>query len=234
MNEYFFTISSNWENRVKQMIPYLRQLDKPIIIFLSGPAGMGKSSVSIELCHLLGIRNYICTDILRIILASKEIERPLLQYFSHECWKYYGVYSEDNLVNGFRKQSEIICDSVDLILRDALRHKKNTIIEGIHLLPSLILKRKNIFSDLKMVFIYITADYNYFKDKLLPNRVVSTYRHLSLSDYDEERMSRFKIFQEMWQDELDRFGIKSIANSSSPEMLINKIFNQLISEMEGN
>jgi len=233
MSDYYFIEPQNWEIKLKRLITYLKNPDKPIVIFVSGPAGIGKSSVSVELCQLLGIRNYICTDTLRILLASQEVEKPLLEYFSHECWKYLGEFSKENLIKGFHKQSEFICDGVDWILKDALRHKKNTLIEGIHLLPSIILKRSSVFNDLSMVFVYITSDFQFFKTKLLPNRVVSTYRHRKITDYDEDRLAKFEIFHNMWKDELYKYGIRAIDNSSSPEILVEKIINLLIDEIEG-
>lgn len=229
MNSYFFQISNNWEDKVEKIIPYLQNPDKPLIIFLSGPTGVGKSSISIELCHFLGIRNNICTDILRILLASKN---PILQYFSHECWKQYGKYTEENMINGFRKQSEIVCDGIDFILKDAMRHKKNTVIEGIHLLPSFVLKKQDIFAELRMIFIYIMTDFEFFNNVLLPNRVVSTYRHRKLSDYDEERLLKYRIFNNMWKYELEKYDIEAVFNFFSPENLMTEIFNKIIFELE--
>jgi len=233
MNDYFFLMPHEWESKIDVLLPHLTRPDQPIILFVSGSASTGKSSVSIELCHLLGIRNYISTDTLRYVLASKENGKPLLQYFSHECWKYYNEYSEQNMILGFRKQSELVCDAVDVMLQDASRHKKNTIIEGIHLLPSIILRRKEDFPELKMVFIFLTTDYDHFVNVLLPNRVASSYRHRTLSEYDQNRLSRFLSFQKMWATELEEYGVSYIKNCLLPSELIGKILDQLIMEIEG-
>jgi 2-phosphoglycerate kinase len=228
---YFFIEPNNWNDKIDSLTTYLINPENPIIIFISGAAGLGKSSVSMELCHLLGIRNLICTDTLRYILASKEEGKPLLRYFSHECWKYYDEHTENNMISGFRKQSKLICDAVDNVLQDAYRHKKNTIIEGIHILPSIMLKKQESFPDLKMVFIYLTTDFDYFKNVLLPNRTVSSYRHLTIDGYDCERLSRFLVFHKMWIDEFESNNIKPIRNCSSPENLTENILQRLIEEI---
>lgn len=233
MSNYFFERSENYESEIQQLLPYLQNADNPIVIFISGPTSIGKSSISIELCHLLGIRNYVCTDTLRILLSSISADSPLLQYFSHECWKYYGKFTENNLFAAFHEQSEIICDNVDLILKDALRHRKNTIIEGIHLLPSIILKRRDSFPELKILYLFMTTDFEFLKNELLPNRVVSTYRHRAYSDYDEERLARYEILQEMWKREMIEYNVSFIKNTSSPDIVMKKIFQRLLKDIEG-
>jgi len=125
----------------------------------------------------------------------------------------------------------MVCESVTAVLQDAHRHKKNTLIEGIHLLPSIVLKKREEFPELKMVFIYLSSDFSYFTDVLLPNRTVSSYRHLSIEGYDYERILRFMVFHKMWAEEFNKNNIQYIKNCSSPEDLVEKILNQVIAEI---
>lgn len=232
MSDYFFLTSYGWRNKINKLLPYLQDPQKPLVILISGAACLGKSSVTTELCHLLGIRNNVSTDTIRKVLAINEKDKPLLSYFSHECWKHFNEYSEENLIHGLHKQSEFVCDAIDVLLKDASRNKLNTIIEGIHLLPSIILQKYRKLDDINFAFIYITADFEFFRNVLLPNRSVSTYRNLSLTEYDDERLSRFKTFRKMWEDEFKQCNISPIINNSSPEDLLGKILNCLVEQLE--
>lgn len=130
--DYYFIKSEKWNYLEEKLTAFLMNPEKPLVIWISGPACMGKSSLAIELCHILGIRNYISTDLLRIVLAEN-IDKPnIFTYQSHECWQLLGDFSEHNLIKGFKMQSLQICSKLQSLYQDIIKHRKNTIIEEIN------------------------------------------------------------------------------------------------------
>jgi 2-phosphoglycerate kinase len=227
-NQYFFIEPIHWREKILSITKFLidEKENKPLILFVGGPTGVGKSSVSIKLADLLGIRNLICTDTIRSILAVNNKE-SILKYFSHESWKFYGEFTKENLYKGFKLQSKLVNDSIDILLEDSIRHKKNTIIEGIHLLPSIVENKKEKFSGLNIINISIVTQFDFFINKLLPNRIVSTYRHRKNSDYNE-RLLIYNYFFELWNDEIEVNKSHYVQNEKEPFELVESLLNKLI------
>lgn len=53
--DYYFIKSEKWNYLEEKLTAFLMNPEKPLVIWISGPACMGKSSLAIELCHILGI-----------------------------------------------------------------------------------------------------------------------------------------------------------------------------------
>lgn len=229
--DYYFIKSKKWKYLEDKLAPFLMNPEKPLVIWISGPACMGKSSLAIELCHILGIRNYISTDLLRIVLAEN-IDKPnIFNYLSHECWQLLGDYSEYNLIKGFKMQSLEICSKLESLYQDIIKHRKNTIIEGVHLFPEAFRQYNAQYPDLQMIFICLTSDFDFFSKDLLKNRTVSTYRHRAYSQYSEDRINKFRLFFEMWNTELFKANIEPIINTASQEKLIEKVLQRILDEL---
>ncbi len=227
-NKYFFVEPNQWKSSIRALSHFLinPKGNRPLIIFIGGPTGVGKSSVSLKLCDLLGIRNFISTDTIKCILEVNN-RNSILSYFSHDCWKYLGDFTKENLYSAFSLQSKTVCDSIDILLHDSVRHKKNTLFEGIHLLPSIIEKKQQNFPELNIVNISIITDYNFFIETLLPNRIASTYRHRKEEDY-KERLIIYKCFIEFWRNEINSNNSHFIENKENPAQLVKALLDKLL------
>jgi 2-phosphoglycerate kinase len=234
-NSYYFIKPKEWNDEISLIADHLinNESYRPVLIIIGGPTGVGKSSLSIKLCELLGIRNYICTDTIRSIIANQDTT-SVMNYFSHDCWKKFGKFSRRNLLSAFYEQSEIMCNQVKILSEDAFRHKKNTIIEGIHLLPSILKKSLVEYTDLKIINFVITTEFDFFTKTLLHNRVISTYRHRSYENY-KNRLTIFKYYFELWKSELSiNEGIYHLNNINRPDDLLKSALDILISDINSN
>ncbi len=132
----------------------ITQYREPIFILLGGGTGVGTTSVAAELGYMLGIPRVIGTDTIREILRktiSKEFQPTL-----HDSTYVAGEHMHKRLfggvdldILGFEEQTESVCVGVKALLERGIKENKSMIIEGVHLLPSLIeenyLSRENVF-----------------------------------------------------------------------------------------
>ncbi|MBU0761582.1 MAG: 2-phosphoglycerate kinase [Candidatus Altiarchaeota archaeon] len=136
----------NW-----RQITHYRQA---IFILIGGGTGVGTTSAAAELGYMLEIPRVIGTDTIREVLRktiSDEFQPTL-----HESTYNAGGRLNRKLLSGvdldilgFEEQSASVCVGVKALLERGISENKSMIIEGIHLLPSLIddsyLSRENVF-----------------------------------------------------------------------------------------
>ncbi len=127
----------------------LKRLDRPMIIYIGGAVGIGKSSLATELASRLDISKVNGTDMIRQIMRMVFTEQilPALHTSSFEV-AHLEVVSrlkeEDQIIAGFTWQAAKVIVGVRAVVERAIQENINVIIEGVHLLPSLIQ-----FDDLK-------------------------------------------------------------------------------------
>ena len=117
----------------------LRELDLPIIVFIGGATGTGKSTVATELAYRLGITRVTSTDFVRQTMRA---------FFSHEFMPaiHYSSFeaglavpdTDDPLVAGFLEQSRNVLVGVNASIERALQEGWSIILEGVHIVPGLL------------------------------------------------------------------------------------------------
>jgi 2-phosphoglycerate kinase len=122
---------------------------KPRILLIGGAAGVGKSTISLELAHRLGIKQVVDVDSIREVLRGErnQEECPYLFYDSFTAWKHKKNESRKAVIESFIKYCKTISKSVKRIIERADVLGKDVIIEGIQLMPSLFkeyLKKDNV------------------------------------------------------------------------------------------
>ncbi len=118
----------------------------PIILYLSGVTGVGKSTMASLIAPHFKIWNIIGTDILREILRSTISPAlvPPLHTSSYEAYKMVSYQINPIFkkpIVGFEEQSAQVIVAIDEITRNFLDVGESAIIEGVHVVPKLIDKK---------------------------------------------------------------------------------------------
>ncbi len=115
------------------------ELDRPVIIYLGGASGTGKSVMSTVLAGRLGINKITGTDTIREIMRLV-FKRELLPSL-HNSSSRAGIEmprsldKKDRLISGFCLQSQQVSVGIKAVVDRAVKERTSMIIEGIHLLP---------------------------------------------------------------------------------------------------
>lgn len=244
LNDYYFLRNAGDENfqpRAQQIwSEYLNnelRSRTPLIIMIGGSSAVGKSSLTIEMAKLFGIRAIVGTDMLRHTIATGCSDVPkTLSLFSHECWKAVSTqYSAKSLIEGFQKQCWDLFPAIRGACEHSVRHVQNTLIEGVHLIPELVQELGKVVPG-HIVPIYIVSSTERLKSLLIPKRTRSTYMHRSASEYGE-RLGRLSALAEWWSQELQSRGVRFIENDEAPRQLlaraVSEVFTQLVEPKAG-
>jgi len=121
----------------------LKNPARPLIILMGGTAGVGKSTIAVELAHRLGITRVISTDSVREVMRimfSPEL-MPTIHKSSFDAWEAYDLptgVQEDIVISAFMAQAMRIAAGVYALMDRALNEKISTIIDGVHIVPGYI------------------------------------------------------------------------------------------------
>ena len=120
--------------------------EKSLLLLIGGVTGVGKSTVSHEICYKLDIPQIQSTDMIREIIRAYLAPPfvPLLQYSSFEAFKAIpdvkskrGLFKKSPpVVEGFLSQLSILQPALQSSINRALLEENHIIIEGVHILPT--------------------------------------------------------------------------------------------------
>jgi 2-phosphoglycerate kinase len=116
--------------------------DRPVIVMLGGAAGVGKTSLALEVAHRLGIGRVLSSDsvrqIMRIMLS--EDLAPSIHGSSYDAWKHFPPESlgEDPVIEGFRAQAATVSVGIRASIDRAISENASLVLDGVSLVPGLI------------------------------------------------------------------------------------------------
>lgn len=139
--------------RVRREIKYL---DEPIFVLVGGGPGVGKSSVSIEIGHRLGISRVIGTDTIREIMRAILPENliPTLHastFLAKNKLRAPGV--SNRLIHAFEEQTRLVCEGISAVMRRGQREGLSMILDGVHMVPGFV--EDSLDTDPKYFFRYV-------------------------------------------------------------------------------
>jgi 2-phosphoglycerate kinase len=117
----------------------LRELDLPIMVFIGGATGTGKSTVATELAYRFGITRVTSTDFVRQTMRAffSYDFMPSIHQSSFEAGDVYPD-ADDPLVAGFMQQARNVLVGVRASSERALEEGWSLVLEGVHLVPGMV------------------------------------------------------------------------------------------------
>ncbi len=121
----------------------LQQLDVPIVVFVGGGTGTGKSTIATEVAHRLGITRVTSTDFVRQTMRgffSPDFV-PSVHYSSFEAGEALPPAEReagDPLLVGFLEQTRNVLVGVRASIERALQEGWSMVLEGVHLVPGML------------------------------------------------------------------------------------------------
>jgi 2-phosphoglycerate kinase len=120
----------------------LQELELPLILLVGGATGTGKSTVTTEVAHRLGITRVASTDFVRQTMRAffSEGFMPSIHHSSFEAGATVAAPEEvrDPTIVGFNEQTRNVLVGVRAVVDRALTEGYSVALEGVHVVPGLV------------------------------------------------------------------------------------------------
>ncbi len=119
-----------------------QQGERPVIILLGGAAGVGKTSLALEVAHRLGIGRVLSTDsirqIMRLMLSPELV--PAIHGSSYDGHRLLGLdaRTENPVVEGFRAQAASVGVGLRGSMDRAVEENASMVLDGVSIVPGMI------------------------------------------------------------------------------------------------
>ena len=189
----------------------LRELDLPIMVFIGGATGTGKSTVATELAYRFGITRVTSTDFVRQTMRAffSEAFMPSIHQSSFEAGDVYPD-ADDPLDYGFVQQARNVLVGVGASSERALEEGWSIVLEGVHLVPGMVeLPRPELAVSVFVVLSIADED-----EHIRHFRFRDEYSERSESRY-LERFADIRRLQEVIVARAHRAGVPVIENEDA-------------------
>jgi 2-phosphoglycerate kinase len=191
-----------------------QQAERPVIILLGGAAGVGKTSLALEVAHRLGIGRVLSTDsirqIMRLMLSPELV--PAIHGSSYDAHRLLGAdfQGEDPVLEGFRAQTASVSVGLRASMDRAVAENASMVLDGVSILPGVL--DLGAYEELAQVIFLVVAtlDEDAFA-KRFALRAAGEKRR-SVHRYLENLDSILKI-QDHFLDAAERFGVPIVDNA---------------------
>jgi len=189
--------------------------DRPVIILLGGAAGVGKTSLALEVAHRLGVGRVLSTDSIRQVmrLMLSPALSPAIHGSSYDAHKLLpaDVRNVDRVIGGFREQAATVSVGIRASLERAVNENASLVMDGVAIVPGLT--DLEPFSDIAdVIFLVVGAlDEENFSSRFAARSADQKERppHRYLENFD----SIIKI-QDHFLELAERFEVPIVDNQS--------------------
>src|ERR671932_557691 len=142
----------------------LRESTEPIVVLIGGATGVGTSTLAADVARRLNIQSVVGTDSIREVLrrAISPDLLPLLHKSSYEIKRAdlrVPVEEEEMVLYGFRQQASQVAVGVEAIVDRGLKEGTNLVVEGVHLVPEIILNRYRDHPNVCTLVVYLSEEH---------------------------------------------------------------------------
>ena len=189
--------------------------ERPVIILLGGAAGVGKTSLALEVAHRLGIGRVHSTDsvrqIMRIMLSRELV--PAIHGSSYDAWRLFPPDSlgEDPVIEGFRAQAATVSVGIRGSVDRAISENTSLVMDGVSIVPGM-LDVAGWADQADVIFLVVaTLDEEAFKNRFSARGVHQKQRapHRYL-----ENLDAILRIQEHFLELADRYDVPIVDNVS--------------------
>lgn len=116
----------------------IRYLERPILILIGGGPGVGKSTLSSELGHRMGINRIVGGDTVREIMRtmlSYKLVPPLHESTFMTDKTVKAPFVSNKLIYGYDQQVSLVSVGINAVIERGIQEGLNTIINGVHVVP---------------------------------------------------------------------------------------------------
>ncbi|TCJ15147.1 2-phosphoglycerate kinase [Rubrobacter taiwanensis] len=141
----------------------LRESTEPVVVLIGGATGVGTSTLAADLARRLNIQSVIGTDSVREILR-RAISPDLLSTLHRSSYNVrpedvrVPMDPEDSVLFGFRAQASQVLVGVEALVDRSLKEGVNLVVEGVHLVPEMILSRYRDHPNVCSLVVYLSDE----------------------------------------------------------------------------
>jgi 2-phosphoglycerate kinase len=202
-------------------------LDKPLIIFIGGASGVGKTTIAIALANILDIPRVVATDdirqIMRLMLSPELM--PSIHDSSYAVWSSMpsgATDGRDPVIDGFREQARVVSVGVQAILRRCIEENTSVIIDGVHLLYDFIDFKSYAQSALVIPLCLTLSDRQAYEARFAKRAAQAPERpaHKYLSHLDEILKIQDHIVECSTQMNIPVIDVESVEDPASATVMV--------------
>ncbi len=224
------------------LVRRINRLPRPLVVYVGGATGTGKSTLSLELAPLLRIYRIGATDtirqVLRIVFSEKVM--PELHSSSFETISPFGFEasepplrlsetdSSDLLLQSYEEQSARVVVGVRAIVERAITENTSLIVEGVHLCPPLVPFKDLEGAIYQVPLVLATLDPEVHRSRFLA-RAGATGRHA------ERYLERFRAIRQIHDfvlHQAELHDVQTVDTSDGDPPVVETL--RLVTEMLGS
>lgn len=138
-------LAQGWEDeeRMYRVQRYIKYMSNPVFILIGGTTGVGKSTVSAEIGHRLGINRVIGSDTIREIMRSIISDNlvPILHSSTFEAADAMAIDGgADQVIAGFKEQTRVLNEGVAAVIERGAKEGLHMVLNGVHIVPGYLEK----------------------------------------------------------------------------------------------